>query len=98
MSNSNRPGKLVHAEIPGERSFTAEEVARYRSNDLLILGTVAIQVGDEIWVGGVAEGDNPSTDRNSSIRFWIARGFRRPPRTPRNKGPDGVNVCGYRAT
>lgn len=39
------------------RSFTAEEVARYRSNDLLILGTVAIQVGDEIWVGGVAEGD-----------------------------------------
>ena len=39
------------------RSFTAEEVVRYPSNDLLILGTVAIQVGDEIWVGGVAEGD-----------------------------------------
>ena len=38
------------------RSFTAEEVVRYPSNDLLILGTVAIQVGDEIWVGGVAEG------------------------------------------
>jgi|GEM_PF-2406914 dipeptidyl aminopeptidase/acylaminoacyl peptidase len=26
MSNSNRPGKLVHAEIPGERSFTAEDL------------------------------------------------------------------------
>ena len=39
------------------QSFTAEEIVRYPSNDLLILGTVAIQVGDEIWVGGVAEGD-----------------------------------------
>ena len=38
-------------------SLTAEEVVRYPSNDLLILGTVAIQVGDEIWVGQVAEGD-----------------------------------------
>ena len=39
------------------QSFTANEVVRYPSNDLLILGTVAIQVGDEIWVGGVAGGD-----------------------------------------
>lgn len=39
------------------QSFTADEVVRYPSNDLLILGTVAIQVGDEIWVGGVAGGD-----------------------------------------
>ena len=38
-------------------SLTAEEVVRYPSNDLLILGTVAIQVNDEIWVGQVAEGD-----------------------------------------
>ena len=38
------------------QSFTAEEIVQYPSNDLLILGTVAIQVGDEIWVGGVAEG------------------------------------------
>ena len=38
-------------------SLSAEEVVRYPSNDLLILGTVAIQVGDEIWVGQVAEGD-----------------------------------------
>ncbi len=39
-------------------TFTATEIVRYPSNDLLILGTVAIQVGDEIWVGGVAEGDH----------------------------------------
>ena len=39
------------------RSFTAEEIVRYPSNDLLILGTVAIQIGQEIWVGGVAGGD-----------------------------------------
>ncbi len=38
-------------------SLSAEEVVRYPSNDLLILGTVAIQVDDEIWVGQVAEGD-----------------------------------------
>lgn len=39
------------------REMTAREVVNYPSNDLLILGTVAIQVGDEIWVGQVAEGD-----------------------------------------
>ena len=37
--------------------MTARQIVEYPSNDLLILGTVAIQVGDEIWVGGVAEGD-----------------------------------------
>ena len=41
------------AQVDPQR-LTAEEVVRYPSNDLLILGTVAIQVGDEIWVGGVA--------------------------------------------
>ena len=39
------------------QKLEAEEIIRYPSNDLLILGTVAIQVGDEIWVGGVAGGD-----------------------------------------
>ena len=37
--------------------MTAEEIVNYPSNDLLILGTVAIQVGDEIWVGGVGRGE-----------------------------------------
>ena len=39
------------------RQMTAREVVNYASNDLIILGTVAIQVGDEIWVGQVAGGD-----------------------------------------
>ena len=46
--------RVAQIDLP---TFTAEEIIRYPSNDLLILGTVAIQVGDEIWVGGVAEGD-----------------------------------------
>ena len=39
------------------QSLTARQIVRYPSNDFLILGTVAIQVGDEIWVGGVGGGD-----------------------------------------
>ena len=39
------------------RQMTAREVVNYPSNDLIILGTVAIQVDDEIWVGQVAGGD-----------------------------------------
>ena len=37
--------------------LTAREIVRYPSNDFLILGTVAIEVGDEIWVGGIAGGN-----------------------------------------
>lgn len=44
------------AEVDPQR-LTARQIVRYPSNDLLILGTVAIQVGEEIWVGGVAGGD-----------------------------------------
>ena len=36
---------------------TAQQIVRYPSNDHLMLGTVAIQVGEEIWVGGGAGGD-----------------------------------------
>ena len=39
------------------QDLTAQEIVRYPSNELLILGTVAIQVGEEIWVGGIAGGD-----------------------------------------
>ena len=38
-------------------SLAAEEVVHYPSNDLLIVGTAAIEVGDEIWVGGIGGGD-----------------------------------------
>ena len=37
--------------------LTAEEIVRYPSNQHVILGTVALQVGDEIWLGGVAGAD-----------------------------------------
>ncbi len=38
-------------------ALTAEEIVRYPSNEHLILGTVGLQVGDEIWVGGIAGAD-----------------------------------------
>ena len=37
--------------------LTTQEIIRYPSNDHLILGTVAIQVGEEIWVGGIGGSD-----------------------------------------
>ncbi len=37
-------------------SMTSEEIFTYPTNDNLILGTAAIQVGDEIWIGGIAGG------------------------------------------
>ncbi len=42
--------RVAQIDLP---SLTAEQLIRYPSNDQFILGTVAIQVGDEIWVGGV---------------------------------------------
>ena len=39
------------------QALTAREVFTYPTNDYLLLGTAAIQVGDEIWVGGIAGGD-----------------------------------------
>lgn len=44
------------AQVDPEQ-MTARRIVEYPSNDFLILGTAAIQVGGEIWVGGVAEGD-----------------------------------------
>ena len=38
-------------------SLNADEIIRYPSNDLFILGTVAIQVDDEIWLGGIGGRD-----------------------------------------
>ena len=38
-------------------SLNAEEIIRYPSNDLFLLGTVAIQVNDEIWLGGIGGRD-----------------------------------------
>lgn len=38
-------------------SLSAQRIIDYPSNDKLILGTVAIEVADEIWVGGIAGGN-----------------------------------------
>ena len=35
---------------------TVERLFSYPTNDLLRLGTAAIEVGDELWVGGIAQG------------------------------------------
>ena len=37
-------------------TLTSAEIFNYPSNEHLILGTAAIEVGDELWVGGVAGG------------------------------------------
>lgn len=44
------------ARVDPER-LTAEEIVRYPSSERFILGTVALQVGDEIWLGGIAGSD-----------------------------------------
>ncbi len=44
------------AKVDPER-LTSEEIVRYPSNEHFILGTVALQVGDEIWLGGIAGAD-----------------------------------------
>ena len=38
-------------------ALTVEEIVRYPSNENFILGTVALEVGGEIWVGGIAGAD-----------------------------------------
>ena len=45
-----------HVAKIAPNSLATEEVVRYPSNDRVILGTVGIRVGDEIWLGGVGGG------------------------------------------
>lgn len=49
-------GVTSHVARVDTEALTAEEIFSYPSNDHLRLGTAAIQVGDELWVGGVGEG------------------------------------------
>lgn len=44
------------AKVDPER-LTAEEIIRYPSNEHFLMGTVGLQVGDEIWLGGIAGAD-----------------------------------------
>jgi len=38
-------------------TLQVEDLVQYPSNDYIILGTVALEVGDEIWLGGIAGSD-----------------------------------------
>ena len=51
-----RTGSSVAHKTSDVESMTSEEIFTYPTNDNLILGTAAIQVGDEIWIGGIAGG------------------------------------------
>ena len=50
-------GITSHVARVDPEAFTFQEIFTYPTNDHLILGTAAIQVGDEVWVGGIAGGD-----------------------------------------
>ena len=50
-------GITSHVSQVDPQQLTAKEVFRYPSNDYLVLGTVATQVGDELWVGGIVDGN-----------------------------------------
>ena len=46
-------GVTSHAARVDPDRLTAEEIIRYPSNEHFLFGTVALQVGDEIWLGSV---------------------------------------------
>ena len=48
-------GVTSHVARVDTVALTAETIFSYPSNDNLRLGTAAIQVGDELWVGSVGE-------------------------------------------
>ena len=50
-------GVSSHVARVDPEQLTVEEIVRYPSNENFILGTVGIQVGDEIWLGGIAGSD-----------------------------------------
>ena len=49
-------GLTTHVARVDTQALTAQEIFTYPTDDNLILGTVAIEVGDELWVGQVAGG------------------------------------------
>ncbi|MBD94864.1 MAG: hypothetical protein CL482_11490 [Acidobacteria bacterium] len=46
-----------HVAKVDPEQLTMQEIVRYPSNEYVILGTVGLQVGDEIWLGGIAGSD-----------------------------------------
>ena len=49
-------GITSHVARVDTPALTSREIFTYPTNNYLILGTVAIEVGDEVWVSGVAGG------------------------------------------
>ena len=45
-----------------------EEIFRYRTNEYLALGTAAIQVDNQIWIGGLWANASPSSRIRSRER------------------------------
>ena len=56
IGRRNCEGITSHVARVDTQALTSREIFTYPTNDYLILGTVAIEVGDELWVGGVAGG------------------------------------------
>ena len=46
-------GVTSHVARVDPDQMTGEEIIRYPSNDYFFFGTVALEVGDEVWLGGV---------------------------------------------
>lgn len=57
LNGASCEGVSSRAARVGPDGLTVEQIVDYPSNPLLPFGTVAIQVGDEIWVGGIAGGE-----------------------------------------
>ena len=57
LSGSGCDGVSTRVARIAPDTLTAQQLLDYPSDDILILGTVAIEVGEEIWVGGIAGGN-----------------------------------------
>ncbi|MFP3947806.1 MAG: hypothetical protein ACLFWG_03680 [Longimicrobiales bacterium] len=56
-SCENVSTRVARIDLSVRTADPVQQLVDYPSNELLPFGTVAIQVGDEIWVGGIAGGD-----------------------------------------
>ncbi|MDD9958375.1 MAG: hypothetical protein OXU66_05480 [Gammaproteobacteria bacterium] len=54
LSQQQCAGVSSHVTRIDVNNLTAREIIDYPSNPMFLLGTVAIEVGDEVWVGGIA--------------------------------------------
>ena len=57
VSRGNCVGVTARVAKVDPQTLIAQEIVRYPSSDLVVIGTAAIQVGDEIWLGAAGGGD-----------------------------------------